>query len=167
MIVGVNPIVMKKSAAPPDTAWKIIDRMNEITFNASLIAEIKRIHEVNQLLAQVPADARARQAGGKLHRKTEILVHYIPPHAEMAGFGVASKSNTALPFLRHLKELGRAVAEKWLAGRTEGGGAGLLGRSSDTNLATLFIDPHHADAQPLPDAVQGVHTEQPAAAVTD
>lgn len=158
VIVGVNPIVMQKTDAPPDTAWEIIDRINEITFNASLISEIKRIHEVNELLRQVPHDARARQAGGKLHDKEEILLHYIPPHADMASFGVASKSNTALPFLQHLKELGRDVAKKWLAGETDGGGAAHLGTSSDANLVQLFIDPHRADAPPLPDAVQGVQT---------
>lgn len=164
VVVGVNPIVMDKSEVPPDTAWEIIDRMNEITFNASLISEIKRIVEVNELLHQVPEHARARQPGGKLHNKAEVLLHYIPPHADMAAFGVASKSNTALPFLQHLKQLGREVAKKWMAGKTESGGAPLLGVSSDTNLFQLFIDPHHADAQPLPDAVQGVHTAQPVAA---
>ncbi|MGE5652369.1 MAG: hypothetical protein ACM34A_19420, partial [Bacillota bacterium] len=122
-------------------------------------SEIKRIHQVNELLRQVPADARARQSGGKLHGKEEILLHYIPPHADMAGFGVASKSNTALPFLQHLKELGRNVAKKWLAGETDGGGAAHLGVSSDANLEQLFIEPHQADAPPLPDAVQGVRTE--------
>ena len=166
VIVGVNPVVVAKAEVPPGTAWEIIDRMNEITFNASLISEIKRIHEVNQLLRQVPESARARQAGGKLHGKEEILLHYIPPHVEMAAFGVASKSNTALPFLRHLKELGRAVAKKWLAGSTAGGGARLLGVASDANLDDLFIGPHHANAQPLPDALQGVHTGLPVAAVS-
>lgn len=164
VIIGVNPIVMQKSDVPPDTAWEIIDRMNEITFNASLISEIKRIVEVNELLQQVPEHARAKQAGGKLHNKEEILLHYIPPHVDMAGFGVASKSNTALPFLQHLKELGREVAQKWLAGETDGGGAALLGISSDANLISLFIDPHHAAARTLPDAVQGVHTDQVIAA---
>lgn len=159
VIIGVNPIVIKRSATPPSTAWEIIDRMNEITFNASFISEIKRIHAINELLHQVPGDARAKQAGGKLHDKDEILIHYIPPHAEMAEFGVASKSNTALPFLLHMKELGRKVAEKWLRGETAGGGAPLLGKSSDTNLVNLFIEPHQANAKPLPDAVQGVHTE--------
>ncbi|HJV79654.1 patatin-like phospholipase family protein [Noviherbaspirillum sp.] len=156
VIVGVNPIVEAKSELPPNTAWKIIDRMNEITFNASLIAEIKRIHEVNELLRQVPPEAYARQAGGKLHNKMEILMHYIPPHAEMAGYGVASKSNTALAFLQHLKELGREVADAWLAGRIDGGGASLLGKSSDTNLGDLFIDPHRPEAEALPQAMQGV-----------
>ncbi len=165
VIVGVNPIVVERTEVPPDSAWEIIDRMNEITFNASLIAEIKRINEVNELLGQVPADARARQSGGKLHDKKKILMHYIPPHVEMAGLGVASKSNTALPFLRHLKTLGQQVAQAWEAGDTDGGGAPLLGKSSDSNLVRVFIDPHHAEAQPLPEGVVGVETEQGAVAV--
>lgn len=157
VIVGVNPIVVDDDAVPPDTAWGIIDRMNEITFNTSLIAEIKSIHEINELLDQVPASARARQPGGKLYGKGQILIHYIAPHREMATLGVASKNNTALPFLRHLKELGREVANAWYAGETEGGGAPLLGKSSDTNLEKLFINPHYADAPTLPKEAQHAH----------
>jgi NTE family protein len=159
VIVGVNPIVVDRAELPPDTAWEIIDRMNEITFNASLISEVKRIVKVNELLAQVPANARAKQAGGKLHGKEEVLIHYIPPHVEMAGLGVASKSNTALSFLQHLKALGQDVAAKWESGDIEGGGASLLGIASDTNLASLFIDPHRPEAPPLQE-VQRVRTDQ-------
>lgn len=158
VIVGVNPVVVECDRVPPDTAWEIIDRMNEITFNASLIAEIKSIHEINQLLDQVPASAVAKRPGGKLHDKEEILIHYIPPHVEMAGLGVASKSNTALPFLTHLKALGQEVAANWIAGEIEGGGAPLLGKSSDTNLERLFINPHYPNAPTLPREAQGAHT---------
>ena len=158
VIVGVNPIVMDKDALPPDTAWEIIDRMNEITFNASLISEIKRIHEINELLRQLRPHAEAMKACKTLHDKVEVLMHYIPPHADMACFGVASKSNTALAFLKHLRELGSDVAAAWENGDIDGGGAPLLGVSSDTNLVRLFIDPHHADARPLPEEVQGART---------
>ncbi len=166
VIVGVNPIVIEKSEVPPNTAWEIIDRMNEITFNASLISEIKRINEVNELLRQVPADAAAKQARGKLYDKAEILIHYIPPHVDMATFGVASKSNTALPFLQQLKTLGRQVAAAWESGEIESGGAPLLGRASDRNLVSMFINPHHAESTPLPETVQGARTEHsPSAAM--
>lgn len=158
VIVGVNPIVMEKDALPPDTAWKIIDRMNEITFNASLIAEIKRIHEINELLRQLRPHAEALRACKILRNKVEVLIHYIPPHAAMAGYGVASKSNTALAFLKHLHELGREVAAAWENGRIDGGGAAMLGVSSDTNLERLFIDPHRPDAPILPEPVQGART---------
>ncbi|WP_420475601.1 patatin-like phospholipase family protein [Noviherbaspirillum sp. ST9] len=158
VIVGVNPIVMDKTALPPDTAWEIIDRMNEITFNASLISEIKRIHEINELLRQLRPHAEAMKACKTLHDKVEVLIHYIPPHADMACMGVASKSNTALGFLKHLRELGREVAAAWENGKIDGGGAPLLGIASDTNLVRLFIDPHHADAETLPKPVQGART---------
>jgi NTE family protein len=158
VIVGVNPIVMEQNAVPPSSAWEIIDRMNEITFNASLISQIRRIDEINKLLVEVPPDAPACQAAGALHGKVQILIHYIAPHADMAAYGVASKSNTAWPFLHHLKALGQQVAAAWEDGRTEGGGAPLLGQSSDTNLARLFINPHQSDAPPLPQTTHGTRT---------
>ena len=61
--------------------------------------------------------------------------------------------------------MGQQVAQAWEAGDTDGGGAPLLGKSSDSNLVRVFIDPHHAEAQPLPEGVVGVETEQGAVAV--
>jgi NTE family protein len=52
VIIRVNPIVVDHASVPPNTAWEIIDRMNEITFNASLIAEVKRIVSINEMLRQ-------------------------------------------------------------------------------------------------------------------
>ena len=150
VIVGVNPIVMESKSVPPNTAWKILDRINEITFNASLISELKRIHMMNKMLSLVPSDAPARQPGGELYEKREIFVHYVPPHSEMPTLGVASKSNTAYTFLSHLKSLGREVAIAWESGEIEGGGALLLGQSSDTNFQSLFIDAQHGGKPPLP-----------------
>ena len=149
VIVGVNPIVRSTSTMPPRTAWEILDRMNEITFNSSLLGEIDRIHAINSLIDEVPADAPACRPGGKLHDKRKILIHYVPPHAAMEELGVASKSNTALPFLHYLRDLGRGVGGAWLAGETPGGGAPRLGVGSDTNLAQLFIDPYNWRAAPL------------------
>jgi len=98
----------------------------------------------------VPDDACAKQPGGKLYRKEQVRLHYIAPHAAMAQLGVVSKNNTALPFLQYLRQLGRDVADLWCAGKTEGGGAALLGKSSDTNLESIFIMPHYANAATLP-----------------
>ncbi|MEN3294248.1 MAG: hypothetical protein V7642_3501 [Burkholderiales bacterium] len=151
VIVGVNPIVVDHASVPPNTAWEIIDRMNEITFNAALIAEVKRIVATNEMLRQVPDTATAKQPGGKLHGKKTIRIHYVPPHEKMSDLGVASKSNTSYAFLSYLKSLGREEAMLWESGQIEGGGALRLGRSSDSNLHDIFIDPHRWNAQTLPD----------------
>jgi NTE family protein len=150
LIVGVNPVVVSHKSVPPNTAWGIMDRMNEVTFNSSLIAELKQIQATNDLLHQVPENAPAKQKNGKLYGKKEILIHYIPPHQTMAELGVASKSNTAKPFLTYLAGLGKTVAQQWKSGEIEGGGAGLLGVSSDTNFVELFIKPHRGRAAPVP-----------------
>jgi NTE family protein len=160
VIVGVNPILRTADTVPPQTAWEILDRMNEITFNSSLIAEINRINSTNELLQEVPDNAPARQPGGKLYDKRKILIHYVPPHAEMEDLGVASKNNTALPFLYYLQGLGQTIAGEWLAGATEGGGAPLLDVASDRNLQQLFIDPYHWSASPLPAAQPCAHSSQ-------
>ncbi|WP_151636142.1 patatin-like phospholipase family protein [Noviherbaspirillum aerium] len=150
IVVGVNPIVMKHAEMPPNTAWGIVDRMNEVTFNASLISELRQIHTINELLQQVPPSAPARQKNGRLHGKKDILIHYIPPHESMAQLGVASKNNTAKEFLEHLEGLGKEVARQWKSGDIAGGGASLLGISSDTNFEALFIRPQHGNAAPVP-----------------
>lgn len=162
VIIGVNPIVRTSESMPPNNAWEIMDRMNEISFNASLIGEIKRIDEINDLLEvfeNSPNSVREKPACRSLNRKRKIFIHYIPPHEQMAEMGVASKSNTAWPFLEALFELGNELANAWIAGRTEGGGAPLLGKSSDTNLNTLFITSQHWDSKtsPEPDKDGGHH----------
>jgi NTE family protein len=148
VIVGVNPVVMRDKVAPK-TAWEIIDRMNEVTFNASLISELKQIHATNELLEEVPATASAKKRNGNLYGKKKIFVHYIPPHESMIDLGVASKNNTAKPFLDHLEQLGRKVAKCWKAGECASGGAQLLGISSDRNFKALFIDAQEENAPPV------------------
>ncbi|HVK95650.1 MAG TPA: patatin-like phospholipase family protein [Noviherbaspirillum sp.] len=150
VIVGVNPIVIEQASVPPDSAWEIIDRMNEITFNAALIAEVQRIISANELLKQVPLDTPARQPGGKLYGKETVRIHYMPPHADMAKLGVASKSNTSHLFLEHLKSLGREEAMEWESGRVGGDDVLRMGYASHENLNDIFIDPQRWNAPTLP-----------------
>jgi NTE family protein len=150
VIVGVNPIILPHSRLPPDTAWKIMDRINEVTFNSSVISQIKNIEATNELLRQVPDTAEAKKRGGRLHGKNEIFIHYIPPAKSMIDLGVASKNNTSWEFFSYLKSLGQNVAKRWRYGHSESGGAHLLGVSSDTNLNKLFVEPYQPDASPVP-----------------
>lgn len=147
VIVGVNPIMLNPKSVPPRTAWQIIDRMNEITFNAALIGELKRIASINELLAQVPDTAPAKQPNGNLYDKNTISVHYMEPHAQMAELGVASKSNTAYSFLSYLKSLGQEQAMQWQFGPSDR--ALEVKHVSDETLKNTLIKPYHWNARTI------------------
>ncbi|MGB6101295.1 MAG: patatin-like phospholipase family protein [Comamonas sp.] len=102
LLVQINPVQHK---ALPENASDIIDRMNEVTFNASLLAELRAIEFVRRLLAE-----------GKLDpgRYRDVRVHRIDGGAALADFGAASKMRADLAFLRQLFELGREEGQRWL-----------------------------------------------------
>lgn len=102
LLVQINPVEHK---ALPDNASDIMDRMNEVTFNASLLAELRAIEFVRRLLAEGKLDPR---------RYKDMRVHRIDGGAVLAPFGTASKSRADLVFLRQLFELGRDEGKRWL-----------------------------------------------------
>ncbi len=103
VIVQVNPIAVEEV---PTTAAAILDRMNEVAFNSSLMREMRAIAFVKKLLAEhrVPPG-----------RYKDLKLHMIGAEAEMARLGYSSKLNAERDFLLRLKELGRARAEAFLA----------------------------------------------------
>jgi NTE family protein len=103
VIVHINPIVREEI---PRMASDILNRLNEISFNSSLMREMRAIAFVNKLL-----DSNA----ALLEEMKRILIHEIEAEAFMRGFGVASKNNADWQFLLHLRDAGRACAEEWLA----------------------------------------------------
>jgi NTE family protein len=106
VLVQINPL--RSSDGWPTSATKIADRLNQITFNASLILEVNTIHTVNKLLEQSPPDAEC-------HRKYRpIRLHAIANETFMQTLGVVSKFNPYLPFLERLLEVGRQTADRWL-----------------------------------------------------
>jgi NTE family protein len=104
IIVQINPLTR---SGVPHTAAEITNRLNEITFNASLMREIRAIAFVERL---VDADDAHRE----VRRLKKMLIHMIEAEHAMEKLGVASKMNTDLDFLLYLKELGRGTAEIWL-----------------------------------------------------
>ena len=103
VIVHINPIVRR---GVPRTAAEILNRMNEVSFNSSLMREMRVIAFVMSLIQS------GKVARGELK---EVLIHSIRSDETMAGLGVSSKLNTDWDFLCHLRDLGRAQAERWLA----------------------------------------------------
>ena len=102
LLVQVNPI---EHRAVPNTVPEIMDRMNEVNFNASLLAELRAIDFVRRLLAE-----------GKLspdHYK-DVRMHRIDGGTIVAGLGATSKTRADIAFVRQLFLLGRESGRKWL-----------------------------------------------------
>jgi NTE family protein len=102
LIIQVNPLGCD---GVPTTAAEIMNRLNEISFNSSLMREMRAIAFVTDLIDQ-----------GKLNGNEykRVHVHWIEAEKQMRGLGVSSKLNARMDFLLHLKEIGRSVAERWL-----------------------------------------------------
>ena len=103
MIVQVNP--MKRPAAPT-SAREILNRVNEISFNATLIREMNGIATISKLIDE-----------GKLKDTPfhQVNFHMIAAEEEMSHLGASSKFNADWGFLRHLYDLGVATTDTWLA----------------------------------------------------
>ena len=89
----------------PTSAPEIVDRMNEITFNSSLMREMRAIAFVSRLIDHHELDTR---------HYARMLIHAIRDDALMVRYGGASKFNTDWDFLKQLRDAGRATAAAWL-----------------------------------------------------
>jgi NTE family protein len=103
VIVHVNPLVRP---GVPTTAADILNRINEISFNSSLMREMRAIAFVTELIQQ-----------GKVDRDEmkEMLIHSIRSDEAMCTLSVSSKYNADWDFLCELRDKGRREAETWLA----------------------------------------------------
>jgi len=104
VLVQINPI--EAPYQPGASAQDIMERVNEITFNASLLAEMRAINFVQRLLAQGRLDPE---------RYREILLHRVDGGAALARFGATSKVRADMAFLKQLFALGRRAGKAWLA----------------------------------------------------
>ena len=104
ILVQINPV--ETPYVPGVGAADIMERVNEITFNAPLLAEIRAIEFVSRLLAE-----------GKLDRTRykDVLLHRVDGGAALAQFGATSKARADPAFLRRLFTLGRGAGQDWLA----------------------------------------------------
>ncbi len=103
VVVHINPL---ERPGTPRTAQEIMNRINEISFNSSLMREMRVIHFVSRLIDD------GKVAEGDMKR---MLIHAISDDEMMATLTVNSKLNADWEFLTHLRDVGRARAERWLA----------------------------------------------------
>ena len=109
----------------PRTAPEIFDRINEISFNSSLMRELRAIAFVSRLIDEDMIDDG---------RYRKMRVHAIRDDEEMAHHGVATKLNPDWEFLTHLRDVGRATAAQWLAMHVDD-----LGKRSTIDLAEIYL----------------------------
>ncbi|HEU4458868.1 MAG TPA: patatin-like phospholipase family protein [Methylibium sp.] len=101
LLVRINPL---KREGTPRRAEDILDRISEITFNASLIAEMRAIAFVSRLVREGKLDAG---------RYKDLRLHMIADDAGLTPLGANSKMNTDRAFLEQLHTLGRIAARDW------------------------------------------------------
>ena len=121
VIVSINP--MRRDEVPK-SAVDIQNRINEISFNAALLGELRAIEFVKRLIGQ-----------GKMEKGVmkEVLIHFISDEALMNDLTASSKLNPSPALLYRLKAAGRAAAAAFLQGHR-----GDIGKRASIDLARLF-----------------------------
>jgi NTE family protein len=125
VIVEVNPLTRE---GVPRTAAEIINRVNEISFNSSLMREMRAIAFVAKLIEDETVE------GSGIERLKKMLIHRISPGPTMERLGVASKLNPDIEFLTSLKQLGRERAAAWLDENFDA-----LGARSSIDIREVFL----------------------------
>ncbi|HYW56006.1 MAG TPA: patatin-like phospholipase family protein [Polaromonas sp.] len=123
VLVQINPILRNKL---PTTFAEIANRVNEITFNAALIAEMRAIDFVKRLLAEGKLEAA--------HYK-DVLMHRVDGGEALEKFEAASRSSTEKGLIHSLRDLGVLCGKEWLHKRFDS-----LGVKSTVNIARDYLD---------------------------
>ncbi len=128
IVVHTNPIVRDKL---PMDASDIMNRINEISFNSSLLREFRAMAFVTKLIEE--GWLKDEYKG----RLKQIFVHSIRADQALTDVSVASKFNLEWSFLTALRDRGRVTAAAWL----ERHFASINCRST-VDLRAEFLDGH-------------------------
>jgi NTE family protein len=105
LIIMLNPF---RREQVPTTAGEIIDRLNEITFNAALTAELRAVAFVQKLIEEGMLTESAQA------QYRHMLIHAIAADGHLNDLPLTSKFDTEWNFLLDLKERGRRAGGAWL-----------------------------------------------------
>lgn len=102
VVVNINPLIRN---SVPTTPQEIQNRINEISFNSSLLRELRAIRFVHRLLAdgRLPKDAMK-----------DVFVHMIADDDLMNDLSSATKMSPNPVILQQLKQAGQRAAAKFL-----------------------------------------------------
>jgi NTE family protein len=107
VLVLVN--AFHRDGMPPHSAPAILDRLNEITFNASVVLEVNAIEAINSILSELAASGVPYPG-----RYKPIRLHAIRDDAFVEKLGFVSKNSTSWALLSELHDAGYRTAERWL-----------------------------------------------------
>ena len=102
LLVQINPIEHRET---PRTAREISNRLSEITFNASLVKELRAIEFVTRLIDE-----------GKLSHEEykRVLMHRVEPTGYLDDFTASSRIRPDWSTIKTLKDRGHAAGRAWL-----------------------------------------------------
>jgi NTE family protein len=106
LVVQINPLVRKKL---PTSTREIMSRVNEITFNAPLLSELRAIELVNRLVDQ---GRLPRGTGPNEYRR--INVHRVVLEGLGERFASATKLRNDYESFQLLRKLGQRAARRFL-----------------------------------------------------
>ena len=122
LIIQINPIQIKEV---PVTANEIMDRINDISFNSSLLDEMRAVNFVSKLLKKemVPAE-----------KFSDMRLHMINAGDVTMHLSSNSKFNTDWEFLQSLHDAGYEHADKWVKKNFD-----MVGKDSTINIQETFL----------------------------
>ncbi len=120
VIVEINPL---ERPGVPKSARDIIDRINEISFNGSLLQELRMVEFVTRLVDDSKLDPE---------KYRRMLIHMISNDVEIRALGASSKFNADAEFIDRLYHIGYRAADSWVHANIDH-----LGQKSSVDLAAL------------------------------
>jgi NTE family protein len=123
LLLLLNPLTSKGT---PRAMADIADRINEISFNAPLVAELRAVAQVQDMAR------RGLLTAGSGYMT--LRFHMIGADGRLSDLNLASKSNTDWPFLEDLCERGRRAADEWI--RRD---LAKVGETSSLDLSRSFL----------------------------
>lgn len=121
LLVQINPI---RRDELPTSASAIMNRLNEITFNAALIKEVRMIALLKRTLEEQGIENCYQQS----------LFHRISGDQALDSLSVSSKLNSEWPFLCHLFDQGREAADNWITANFDA-----IGQRSTLDIDAVYL----------------------------
>lgn len=121
LIVSINPL---RRDEVPQSATGIVNRINEISFNAALLRDLRAIAFVKRLIS----DGKVTKGAMK-----DVLVHLIADDALMTSLSVRTKVTPTPLLIDTLHDAGRRAASKFLERH-----AADLGQRSSCDIVAMF-----------------------------